>query len=418
MHSRKPMSQSKLLRARLGDLLLTLLAIAGGMCMVLVIAGLTLNVSIMMFRTGSMEPTIPAGSIALVREIPATEMHEGDIVTVDRGHDLLPVTHRVTEITEVDDSTGAVTFTMRGDANDVDDPEPYTTDTVRRAFFSIPGAAPVIQWFQSPLVLGGLTIGATVLVVWAFWPRDDEAPDRERHGAHAAPAVTLPLIFLLAAPLAGEAQTTETLHGDYLRLRSSGDAEHMTNMAPGDSATWVVDVWADAPEPGSIELELSATGQLAAHPDALTTEVTTCTPHPSLRTECAEHAEPARHVVDTARLALRKEQHHVDTLPSDEARRVLVTATLSDSLPDEVQDTSASFRLIATGHGEQLSITPDPETPDVPVSPEEDVAAGLADTGFTGQQLLIVAVAVLLVGAAITIASQNKRQRRPAGHQD
>src|SRR5690625_3648032 len=138
------------MRARLGDLILSLLAIAGGICILLVVVGLTMNISIMMFRTGSMEPTIPAGSIALVREIPATEMNEGDVVTVDRGNDLLPVTHRVTEITDVDESTGAVTFVMRGDANDTDDPEPYTTETDRRACFSIPGAPPVIQRFQRP----------------------------------------------------------------------------------------------------------------------------------------------------------------------------------------------------------------------------------------------------------------------------
>lgn len=404
------------MRARLGDLILSLLAIAGGICILLVVVGLTMNISIMMFRTGSMEPTIPAGSIALVREIPATEMNEGDVVTVDRGNDLLPVTHRVTEITDVDESTGAVTFVMRGDANDTDDPEPYTTETVRRAFFSIPGAAPVIQWFQSPLVLGGLTLGATALVIWAFWPRDDETPKRERRSAHAAPAFTLPIIFMLAAPLAAETHTTETLHGDYLRLRSSGDAERMTNMAPGNPATWVVDIWADAPEPGNIEIALSATGQLAAHPDALTTEVTTCMPHPELRTECAEHSEPDRHVVETNRLALSEDQYHVGTMSSEETRRVLVTATLADALPDEVQDTSASFRLIATGHGEQLSITPDPETQAIAVPREQnDAAAGLAGTGFTGQQWLIFGAMALIAGAIIKTAARRNRPRRTPG---
>lgn len=165
-------SQNKTFGARLGDIVLSVLSVAGALSIIFVIVGLTMNVSIMMFRTGSMDPTIPAGSIALVKEIPATEMNEGDIITVDRGTGLLPVTHRVTDISNVDEATGAVTFVMRGDANDFDDQDPYTATTVQRTFFSIPGIAPVIQQLQNPFVLGGLTLGATALVMWAFWPRN------------------------------------------------------------------------------------------------------------------------------------------------------------------------------------------------------------------------------------------------------
>ena len=140
------------------------------MHIVLVILGVVLDVSIMMFRTGSMSPTITAGSIALVREIPATDMNEGDIVTVSRGEETLPVTHRVVEILETDPGSGMVTFEMRGDANETPDPKPYSESTVSRVMISIPGVAPIIQWFSNPYVLGGLTLGATTLVVWAFWP--------------------------------------------------------------------------------------------------------------------------------------------------------------------------------------------------------------------------------------------------------
>src|SRR5699024_1237387 len=92
-----------------GDWLLNLLALAGSVCIVLVILGVVFNVSIMMFRTGSMSPTITAGSIALVREIPATDMAVGDVVTVDRGEDTLPVTHRVVRILDADAGSGVVT---------------------------------------------------------------------------------------------------------------------------------------------------------------------------------------------------------------------------------------------------------------------------------------------------------------------
>lgn len=154
-------------------MLLTVLSVLGLGCIVLVILGLTMNMSLVMFSTGSMAPTIPAGSVALVQEIPAGDIEVGDVVTVERSGKL-PVTHRVTEILAVEDD--AATFTMQGDANDTPDTEPYTAETVRIVRGHIPGVARVVVAFQNPLTLGALTIGAALLVTWAFWPRQEEQP--------------------------------------------------------------------------------------------------------------------------------------------------------------------------------------------------------------------------------------------------
>ncbi|MDN5655800.1 MAG: signal peptidase I, partial [Kocuria sp.] len=108
----------------LGGALLNILAALGVVCIVLVILSFVFNVSIMMFRTGSMSPTITAGSIAFVHEIPAEKMEVGDIITADRGEKVLPVTHRVTSILDGDAQSGEVTFEMKGDANEAKDPEP------------------------------------------------------------------------------------------------------------------------------------------------------------------------------------------------------------------------------------------------------------------------------------------------------
>lgn len=149
-------------------ILLDVLALGGLVCILLVIASFAFKITIVMFATGSMSPTIPTGSIALVREIPATEIEVGDVVTVDRAPEL-PVTHRVIEIQAVDGDR--VTFTMQGDDNDDPDPFPYVETTVREVLWSAPGLATVIVQLQSPFVLGGITLGATALVTWAFWPR-------------------------------------------------------------------------------------------------------------------------------------------------------------------------------------------------------------------------------------------------------
>lgn len=166
----------------IGDVLLWLAAAAGAVCIVLVVLAFTAQITLIMFRTGSMSPTIPAGSVAVVQRIPASEIEVGDIVTVDRDGEL-PVTHRVTSVAP-GTSDGQRTITMRGDANAADDPTPYSVASVRVVLFSVPGVAAVIAGMGDPLVLAGLTVAAALLVVWAFWPRSPRAREaRENRGS-------------------------------------------------------------------------------------------------------------------------------------------------------------------------------------------------------------------------------------------
>ncbi len=160
----------------IGDALLWLAALAGVICIVLVVLAFTAQITLILFRTGSMSPTIPAGSVAVVQRIPASGIEVGDVVTVDRVGEL-PVTHRVTTI-----APGVVPeeriITMRGDANASEDPFPYTVSSVRIVLFSVPGVATLIVGMGNPVVLGTLTLAATTLVVWAFWPRTHRRADR------------------------------------------------------------------------------------------------------------------------------------------------------------------------------------------------------------------------------------------------
>lgn len=155
--------------AMLGDALLWLAALGGVVCIVLVVLAFTAQITLIMFSTGSMSPTIPAGSVAVVQRIPAAQIDVGDVVTVDREGEL-PITHRVTAVVDGDTPSQRV-ITMRGDANAADDPFPYAVTSVRIVLFSVPGVATAVVALGNPFVLGGLTAAATVLVVWAFWPR-------------------------------------------------------------------------------------------------------------------------------------------------------------------------------------------------------------------------------------------------------
>ena len=151
--------------------LANLLAAGGVVAVGLVIAAVTMNISLIMFKTGSMSPTIPTGSVAVVKEIGADEIQLDDVVTVDRPG-RLPVTHRVVEL--YPQTPGEVLIRMQGDANPTPDEGMYRVQTVRKVLWSMPELAKVIVWFGNPLVLGGITLLAALGVLWAFWPKGDD----------------------------------------------------------------------------------------------------------------------------------------------------------------------------------------------------------------------------------------------------
>ncbi|WFR67532.1 signal peptidase I [Curtobacterium flaccumfaciens] len=154
-------------------MLLNIAAAGGAVCIVLVILALTLHITLIMFRTGSMAPTIPTGSLAVVKQIPAGEAQVGQVVTVDRAGQL-PITHRVVSVTPNTD--GSATLQLRGDANDAADPNPYRVSHVRLVIWSAPRLAYVVVWLSQPAVIGGLAVGVAALVMWSLWP-DRGTPD-------------------------------------------------------------------------------------------------------------------------------------------------------------------------------------------------------------------------------------------------
>ena len=73
--------------------------------------------------TGSMEPEIPVGSLAVVKHVDAASLTEGDVIAYEK--DGAVVVHRVLEI-----DAAAAEITTKGDANDVQDPRPVKYDEV------------------------------------------------------------------------------------------------------------------------------------------------------------------------------------------------------------------------------------------------------------------------------------------------
>lgn len=129
------------------------------------------NLSIVVFKTGSMAPAIPIGSAAIVREVAASELKPGDVVTVRRAGAALPITHRVVSI-EIDpvDSAGRI-VTLRGDANASNDLSPYSITEAQRVIVSFAGWGAILGLLGSPFFLAVTTLLVALLIMWAFWPQ-------------------------------------------------------------------------------------------------------------------------------------------------------------------------------------------------------------------------------------------------------
>ena len=156
---------------RLTDALLSVLAAAGIVCIIAVIGAFAFHITFIMFKTGSMSPTIPAGSLAVVREVPAEEIEVGDVTTIDRPGQL-PVTHRVVAVEPAKGTAGgAMTIRMKGDANADEDPLPYTATEVRKVIWHVDGVGPWVAKMQNPKIMAVTTVVMALLVTWAFWPR-------------------------------------------------------------------------------------------------------------------------------------------------------------------------------------------------------------------------------------------------------
>ncbi|MDQ0641892.1 signal peptidase I [Microbacterium murale] len=379
------------------EIALTVLALGGIACIVLVFLAFTGGYSLIMFKTGSMSPTITAGSVALVQGVPVAEVAVGDIVTVERP-DALPITHRVTSIEE-GPTTETRTITMRGDANDMDDPAPYTVSDVRIVRGSVPHLANVIVWFGNPFVLGGITIGAAVLVTWAFWPREPrpapvkpaiENPQtrRERRAAGlTAVGVVLGVSAMAWAPPPAQAAA------DLLTLHSDLDTASTYSLDAVAPLYWHIDVDAGAaPDDGELTIDISASGSDVL---SLSAEVSECT----VAWSGGQCAGVERRLREAALVVLDGDWDVIleETTPATAHLRIGLTAVLDA----DVASATASMTVRASAGQIVIENT---------INGEDDLAA-------TGGQpwTVLAAPAALLVGLGITLVARRRRATQHAG---
>lgn len=438
------MSAVSRIRKACVEVLLWLAALAGLTAIVLVICAHLFGISLILFRTGSMEPTIPQGSAAVVREVPAAAVEVGDVVTVDRPGQM-PVTHRVTSVSAGQALEERV-LTMQGDSNDSEDPYPYTVTEVREVLWSVPGLAQPIHRMGDPWLMGTITMAAALLVGWAFWPRDDgSTPSRRHRPRHAsAPsaralavmvggcaALTAGGLLMADAPAAhavalDDEPQVEVIAGQHLQLTSSYLPQASRTLAPGEVVPWEVAVETDAPGPGELRLGLSSTGDVPLRVRVESCGVPWADPGLTAEAVCPDGAVVLREAEDVPRDGSVESLGAVDAT-DPQWLRVLVA--LSDGASSEPSSGLTSLRVHAEAFGDDLTVTPPstegpPSPDDVPGQGAEDHVPGaddptarepedLASTGAALLLLLLAAVGSLVVGHLL-----RRRRRAPARSAD
>lgn len=198
------------------EVALTAGALAGLLCVVIAIASVAFGLSPLVFRSESMSPAIDVGDVAISRSVPAADVSAGDIVSVAHP-DGTRITHRVVSIDSV--VGNSTTMTLRGDANNVNDPEPYTVTTVDRVLFHIPELGYVLSWFANPYTW----VLATLLTLGLVWSalRPDRLRKKPNASDRAAPSTrsrnaaiavqTVVVAIVVGTAVTGYARTHSTL---------------------------------------------------------------------------------------------------------------------------------------------------------------------------------------------------------------
>lgn len=119
--------------------------------------------------SGSMEPTISTGSVALARAVPSETLQQGDIIAFQSHAGAgLPTVHRIIRIQLRE---GTRYYTNRGDANTGNDAEITLPPEAMQVIGSIPVIGYLIFYAAQPAATLVLVVLPLVLLV-LLWARD------------------------------------------------------------------------------------------------------------------------------------------------------------------------------------------------------------------------------------------------------
>jgi signal peptidase len=116
----------------------------------------------LVIMSGSMEPTIPVGSLAMVEPIPSANLQRDDIIAYKPNETVqMPIVHR---IVSVEMRQGVRYYVTRGDANTGADAELALPPTAWRVFFNVPFIGYIVSSTSSS-VMSILLIGVPIFLI-------------------------------------------------------------------------------------------------------------------------------------------------------------------------------------------------------------------------------------------------------------
>ncbi|SEB50927.1 hypothetical protein [Microbacterium hydrocarbonoxydans] len=186
---------------------------------------------------------------------------------------------------------------------------------------------------------------------------------------------------VLAAAPAWAAPSTQVVQGEVLRLVSSADWDAASSLLPGQPVRWDVTVSAEAPDPGTVAVGISATGDAA-----LLVDVALCA-QPWSESGCAGGATLLK--TDWA-LPLDGVENALLDMSDEDVAHLRFTVTLGDG------GGSTRVRVHASGAGESAVIGPE---------------GGLATTGGTGVPVGVLATGLGLVAVGTALSASRRRRR-------
>lgn len=126
-------------------------------------------------KTESMEPEYPVGSVVYVKDVDASDIVVGDVITYTLGTDTnLVMTHRVIGITDQGNS-----FITKGDANPVEDAEPVSHDRlIGQPIVCIPAIAVAANFMNTSE--GEVLIACVFVLVFVMWLIAERMQKREQ----------------------------------------------------------------------------------------------------------------------------------------------------------------------------------------------------------------------------------------------
>lgn len=153
----------------LGNVVVTavVLVVVGLIAILVVVPRVTGSVPLTVL-SGSMEPTIPVGSVVLMKPVDPLAVQPGDVITFQAAPGVKEViTHRVVRFQP---DTTPPSFITKGDANTGEDIEPVPVGAVRgEVWFHVPYVGNVSELVQGPRGWAGLAmLGGVLLLAHLF----------------------------------------------------------------------------------------------------------------------------------------------------------------------------------------------------------------------------------------------------------